>query len=121
MLGMPKRIRRVYMLPTLHLLVSLFSVLGIIALRLPLLGDLWGLIMLIDLPISIVAYVVGWKYSWIAALWIIVVGTLWWYLLSRGVEFIFDMFKDRGTVVPPLIPRGDVDGPDRQNTGRPTR
>jgi len=121
MLGAPKRVRRVYLLPIIHLLVSLMSMIGMIALKVSFLGVVWGFIMLADLPISLVAYLVAWKYSWLAALWIIVVGTLWWYLLSRGVEFIFDMFKDRGTVVRPLIPRGDVDGPDRQNTGRPTR
>ena len=101
MLGAPKRVRRVYLLPIIHLLVSLMSMIGMIALKLSFLGVVWGFIMLEDLPISLVAYLVAWKYSWLAALWIIVVGTLWWYLLSRGVEFIFDMFKDRGTVVRP--------------------
>jgi hypothetical protein len=94
---------------------------GMIALQISVLGTVWGFIMLVDLPISIVAYVVGWKYSWLAALWIIVVGTLWWYLLSRGVEFIFDQFKNRGSVVGPMIPKGDANVPDRQNAEKPAR
>ena len=30
----------------------------------------------------------GWKYSALADLWIVVAGTLWWYLLGRGLEFV---------------------------------
>jgi len=71
MLGVPKSFRWVYLLPIVHLFVSLISMIGMITLRLSSLGVAWSFTMLADLPISLVAYMVAWKYSWLAALWII--------------------------------------------------
>jgi hypothetical protein len=62
------------------------------------LGIVWGGIMLADFPISLVALALAWKYSALAAAWILVVGTLWWYLLSRGVELVVRRFKARRDV-----------------------
>ncbi len=84
MLGAPKRFRWVYLLPLIHLCACLTSMVGLIVPRLQYLGIAWSFIMLADLPISLVAYALGWKYSALADLWIIVAGTLWWYLLSRA-------------------------------------
>ena len=49
--------------------------------------------MLADLPVSVVAFLIGWKYVVLADLWIIVVGTLWWYLLSYAIAFAFHRFS----------------------------
>lgn len=51
--------------------------------------------MIIDLPVSLVAFGLAWKYSVLAAIWIVVVGTFWWYLLSRGIKLMFDKFGNR--------------------------
>jgi len=48
--------------------------------------------LILDLPISLAAYLIGWKYGGLALAWIMVVGTLWWYLLGRGAEFLLDTF-----------------------------
>jgi hypothetical protein len=50
-------------------------------------GILFTFILILDLPISLVAYLIGWKYGGLALAWIMVVGTLWWYLLGRGLNF----------------------------------
>ena len=63
------------------------------------LGIVWAGIMLVDLPISLVAFALAWKYSALATAWIFVVGTLWWYLLSRGAELVVRKFKARRDVV----------------------
>src|ERR1700680_4362615 len=106
--GSPKRFRWVYFLPLLHLCACLTTAIALFVPGLQFLGISWSFIMLADLPVSLLAYVVGWKYPALADLWIIVVGTLWWYLLSRGVELLFDKFKDRGPDVQTIIPKGDV-------------
>jgi hypothetical protein len=51
--------------------------------------------MLVDLPISLVAFALAWKYSALATVWILVVGTLWWYLLSRAAGLLVRRIKAR--------------------------
>ena len=46
-------------------------------------------------PISLVALALAWKYSVLATVWILVVGTLWWYLLSRAAGLVLRKFKAR--------------------------
>ena len=88
------RLRWAHSLPILHLCACFTSILGMVipALRYLALG--WGYIMIIDLPISIVAYALAFKASPLAYIWIIVVGTLWWYVLSRGVQFVFNVLMN---------------------------
>jgi hypothetical protein len=85
--------RWIYLLPTLHLCVCLISMVGYLVPRLQYLGIVWTGIMVADFPISLVALVLAWKYSALATAWILVVGTLWWYLLSRGAELVARRFK----------------------------
>jgi len=92
-----KRSRWVYFLPTLHLCAYAASMGGLLVKALQPLGLAASFIMLADIPISLVAYALAWKYSSLAAVWILVVGTLWWYLLSRGIELIFRTLRKRGT------------------------
>jgi hypothetical protein len=68
-------------------------------------GMAFPYILMLDLPISVVAYALGWKYPAIATIWIFVVGTLWWYVLSCGIELVYDKFVDRGPPEQPLIPK----------------
>ena len=89
--------RWIYFLPILHLCVCLISMVGYLVPRLQYLGIAWTGIMLADFPISAVALALAlaWKYSALAAAWILVVGTLWWYLLSREAELVLRRFKAR--------------------------
>jgi hypothetical protein len=65
---------------------------GYIAPKLEYWGIAWEFIMLADLPISLVAYVFAFKASLFSAIWILVVGTLWCYLLGRLAEALLDRF-----------------------------
>jgi hypothetical protein len=85
--------RWVYILPSIHLCACLISYSGYVIPSLQNLAILFPFILLADLPVSIVTYSLGWKYPSIAVLWIFVGGTLWWYLLSRGVDFLFNIFR----------------------------
>lgn len=63
----------------------------------PALRDLaivWSFIMLADLPISIVTYAIGWKYSLLGMIWIVIAGTFWWYALSRGLKLALNTFRN---------------------------
>lgn len=89
------RTRWIYFLPALHLFACLISLVGYVIPSLQYLGIVWTYIMLADFPISAVALAAVWKHGAIAAAWILVVGTLWWYLLSRGAEFVVRRLKAR--------------------------
>jgi hypothetical protein len=87
------RFRWVYLLPVLHLCACLTSVVGHVIPGLQYLGIVWVFIMLIDLPVSAIAYALAWNHGTVAGIWVVVVGTLWWYLLSRGAEILVNKFK----------------------------
>jgi hypothetical protein len=57
---------------------------------------------LADLPISLPAYFLAWKYSTLAAIWIFVAGTFWWYLLARGAQALLSRFAHRNDPKPRL-------------------
>jgi hypothetical protein len=61
-------------------------------------GSVWIYIMVADLPISFVAYGLAWQHGGLAATWIVVAGTLWWYFLSRGAEVAFNTFMSVGNL-----------------------
>lgn len=84
---MPNRFRLVYFLPLLHFAACLISTAGgLVIPQLQYLGIIWVFVMLIDLPISVVAYIIGWKFPLLANIWIFAVGTAWWYFLSLILE-----------------------------------
>jgi|SRR5580692_411860 hypothetical protein len=89
------RIRWRYVLPSLHLLACLTSYVGLLIPSLQFLGILFTFVLLADLPVSLLAYGLGWKYPVLAGLWIFVVGTLWWYLLGRAAQAVFLRFTPR--------------------------
>jgi hypothetical protein len=79
--------RWVYFLPIAHLCACFVSMLGLLLPSLNNVAILWSFIMLVDLPMSAVAYVLGFHYAALAAIWILVGGTFWWYFLGCVVEY----------------------------------
>src|SRR5258708_12978409 len=69
--------RWVYLLPLLHLCACLTSYVGLLEPSLQHLGILFTFVQLADLPISLPAYFLGWKYSTLAVIWIFVAGNPW--------------------------------------------
>lgn len=87
--------RWVYLLPLLHLSACLVSMIGHVIPELQFLGIVWVFIMLADLPVSAIAYALAWNHGMIAGTWVVVLGTLWWYLLSRVAERLIGRFRAR--------------------------
>ena len=84
-----------YVLPSVHLLACLISYVGLLIPSLQFLGMLFSFVLLVDLPVSLLAYGLGWKYPALAVTWVFVVGTLWWYLLGRAVQAVYLWFVRR--------------------------
>lgn len=80
----------VYLPPAVHLFACSVSMIGYVIPRLEYWGIAWTFIMVADFPVSIVAYMFAFRSSAFATAWIFIVGTLWWYLLGRGIEFLID-------------------------------
>jgi len=85
----------IYFLPILHFCVCLMSTLRYFVPGLQYLSVMWDFVVRVDFPISLVANALTPKFAPLAAIWVVVVGTLWWYLLSRVAEYLFDNFKSR--------------------------
>jgi hypothetical protein len=80
----------IYFLPILHFCACLMSTLRYFVPGLQYLIVIWDFVMHADFPISLVAYALMPKFAPLAAIWIVVAGTLWWYLLSRVAEIVFN-------------------------------
>ena len=93
--NLKKHSRWVYLLPAIHVCALLVSMIGHVIPSLQYLGIIWVFVMVVDLPVSALAYALGWSHGAIAAAWIFVVGTAWWYLLSLGIESLIKRFKTR--------------------------
>lgn len=83
----------IYFLPILHFCACLMSTLRYFVPGLQYLVVIWDFVMHADFPVSLLAYALTPKYAPLAAIWIVLAGTLWWYLLSRAAEFLFDRLK----------------------------
>ena len=92
---MDRPIRWRYVLPPLHLLACSISYVGLLIPSLQFLGIMFTFVLLADLPVSLLAFALGWKYPALAVTWIFVAGTLWWYLLGRAVQAAFLGFAHR--------------------------
>ena len=90
-----ERFRWVYLLPLLHLSACAISMIGHVIPELQFLGIVWVFVMLADLPISAIAYALAWNHGLIAGVWVVVAGTLWWYLLGRGAEILISKRRAR--------------------------
>jgi hypothetical protein len=76
----------VYFLPILHCCACLMSALRFFVPGLQYLSVMWDFVVRADFPISPLADGLGPHYGALAAIWIVIAGTLWWYLISRLVE-----------------------------------
>jgi hypothetical protein len=92
----PRQWRWVYFIPILHLSACFVSFVGYVIPSLQYIGILFTFILMADLPISLPAYALAWKYGSFAGIWIFVVGTLWWYLLSRVAATLLTKLIRRG-------------------------
>jgi hypothetical protein len=111
------RLRWFHSLPILHLFACLTGLIGLVIPSLSYLGIVWTFILILDLPISTVAYGIGWKYGGLATIWVMVVGTLWWYLLGWGAEFVLDTFVRRPRPAT-LFPPNSVKSPSDRDKSR---
>src|SRR5258708_40094350 len=93
--------RWLYLLPSLHLCACLTSYVGLLVPSLQHLGILFAFVLLADLPISLPAYFLAWKYSTLAAIWIFVAGTFSWYLLARSAQALLSTIGSRNNPNPP--------------------
>jgi hypothetical protein len=91
---MKPAMRWIYVLPALHLSICVVLLFGIYAVGWSLAGLLWGFLLLIDLPISLPYYVLGWKYGFIVLLWVVIAGTFWWYQSSRFIRFLSQLMRN---------------------------
>jgi hypothetical protein len=82
----------IYFLPILHFCACLMSTLRYFVPGLQYLVVVWDFVMHADFPISLVAYALAPYSGAVAAIWIVVAGTLWWYLLSRAAETLINRF-----------------------------
>jgi hypothetical protein len=96
---MSRNRRWIYLLPSLHVCACLISYIGLLLPSLQYFGILFTFVLLADLPISVLAYLFGWKYPALAVMWTFVAGTAWWYLLSRGVEALLVRFSREKTTL----------------------
>jgi hypothetical protein len=94
-LARQSRTRWVYFLPIIHLCASFTSLVGIVIPSLQYWAFAWTFILILDLPVSLVSYGLAWKHGALAMIWIFIAGTYWWYLLSRGTEFLIDSMRHR--------------------------
>jgi hypothetical protein len=58
-------------------------------------GIVFMFVLMADIPVSIPAYLFGWRHSALAAVWVFTAGTLWWYWLSRAANALFTRYARR--------------------------
>jgi phosphoglycerol transferase MdoB-like AlkP superfamily enzyme len=79
--------RWLYLLPAIHLGLTAFAIIGLELQQVPNYPSrVWDFLVVVDFPISLGVIIFGWRSGWLSAvlMWtcMLVVGTLWWYLLS---------------------------------------
>jgi ABC-type uncharacterized transport system permease subunit len=85
----------IYFLPILHFCACVMSTLRYFVPGLQYLVVIWDFVMHADFPVSLLAYALTPNHAPLAAIWIVVAGTLWSYLLSRAAETVFNKFTQR--------------------------
>jgi hypothetical protein len=91
--GQGRSSRLLFVLPALHFCIYAFSLVAQLFPSLQFLGIVGTFVMAADLPVSLVAYGLAWKFPILASAWILVAGTVWWYLLSRAIAFLVRRFR----------------------------
>jgi hypothetical protein len=72
--------------------------LGFVVPQLQFLGILMVFVNIADFPISLVAIALAFRHDALAWIWMVVVGTLWWYLLCRAAQFMCYRFVSRTNI-----------------------
>ena len=80
-----------------HLAICLVAMLGYVAPKLQFLGILWTFINIVDVPFSAVAMMLAWQHEILATIWAVVVGTVWWYILGRGISSAIENRRRAGS------------------------
>ena len=78
-----KRFPHAYLLPIIHLSLCLTGMVGYVIPVLSYSGVILEFVGLADMPVSFVGYFLMFRHDTLANIWMLVAGTLWWYLLSR--------------------------------------
>jgi hypothetical protein len=86
--------RWVYLLPILQFVVCALALSGYVIPALQPLGIVFEFLWFADLPISVVAFILVWHHGVLAMIWMVIVGTLWWFLLSLGAEALWNRLTD---------------------------
>jgi hypothetical protein len=80
-----RKFRWILIAPTIHMVLCL-AALGYMVPGFGSLGLIFSFLLIVDFPVSFVYGLLAWVNGAIAFMWLIVVGTLWWYLLCRTAE-----------------------------------
>ena len=80
------------MLPTVHLCACLITCVAFLTPRLEFFGLVFDFVFEADYPISFMAWLFAWNNPSFILLQT-VLGTLWWYLLSRAAEALLVRFS----------------------------
>ncbi len=76
----------VYILPGIHLCIALFAIVGVNIQQVPEYPSrAQDALIILDMPVSLVFLALAWVAWPVAAAWLVLVGTLWWYCLSKGI------------------------------------
>lgn len=90
-----RRLPQLYWLPLIHLAVCITAMSGLVVPQLQFLGILMTFVNVADLPISFVAFALSFHHEALAWIWMLVVGTLWWYFIGRAAEFLHSRLGTR--------------------------
>lgn len=77
--------RWIYFLPLIHFCVCLAYIISEAVGR----GLDWGPLIMADLPFSIIGAGLLWRGSGLGALFFVIIGTVWWYVVSLIIALLF--------------------------------
>jgi hypothetical protein len=100
--GLSTQSKWTFVLPALHLGACLTTNGGVFIPGLRPLGFLFGFILLIDLPVSIVACMAAWAAPALAVICVLVVCTAWWYFLNRVIVAVVRGRREAANGAPSL-------------------
>jgi len=87
-----------YWPPLIHLAICLIALVGYVVPSLQFLGILWSLVTIADIPVSMATMGLAFsQHGVLAGVWATVVGTLWWFLLSRAADMVIRRFRAKET------------------------
>jgi hypothetical protein len=85
-----KRFHALYGAPLIHLALCLATMIGAFVHQLYLLSLCGTILMFVDMPfVTAGSAMLAWHYPLLGAIWMVVAGTIWWYLLSLLFAYMF--------------------------------